>query len=310
MSAPPDPPPTLLAPSYTGALIDRAAELRHDPDQIAALLRAGEPLAVACQGGGVLVEADGGRLARMPWHGDPDAAVLLGLEDGRPLLAVDLDAEADRDAVHGLQRGAGVRRMSVREAGMTLPRSETGLAAYLVALTNWHRRHPFCSVCGTATQVAEAGLSRRCPSCGATHFPRTDPVVIMTVESAGRLLMGSRSGWDPTRYSVLAGFVSSAETPEEAVVREVREESGIAARDAVYIASQPWPFPASLMLGFHAEADGGDPAPGGDGELSDVRWFAREEVIAMQRADSELQLPPPVSIARLLIDRWVAASGV
>jgi NAD+ diphosphatase len=194
----------------------------------------------------------------------------------------------------------------LRDAGTTLPQSEGGLAAYLVALMNWHQRHGFCSVCGTKTAIAEAGLSRKCPHCGATHFPRTDPVVIMTVEFDEQLLMGSRVGWPPERYSVLAGFVASAETPEEAVVREVREESGIHAHDATYVGSQPWPFPASLMLGFHARADGGEPRPGGDNELSDVRWFSREEVSAMQSGESPLKLPGEVSIARHLIDRWAA----
>jgi NAD+ diphosphatase len=298
-----------MIPSFTGATLDRAAELRHDPDRITALLSATDPVAVACEGSHVVIEGDGTRLARMAWEGDAGAAVLLGIEDGRPLLAVDLENAEHRAAAGGLDGREGLRSMSLREAGMALHHGESGLAAYLVSLTNWHRRHPFCSVCGTRTLVREAGLSRRCPNCGATHFPRTDPVVIMTVEWEGRLLMGSRSGWDPERYSVLAGFVSSGETPEEAVVREVREESGIRARDAVYVASQPWPFPASLMLGFHAWADGGKPRPGGDGEMSDVRWFGREEVIAMQRGDSSRQLPGRVSIARLLIDRWVAHAG-
>jgi NAD+ diphosphatase len=233
---------------------------------------------------------------------------MLGIEGGRPLLAVDLEATGATSQLGPDFDPDRLRTMPLREAATHLPRAEAALAAYLVALTNWHRRHRFCSVCGAASAVAEAGLSRRCPDCGATHFPRTDPVVIMTVESDGRLLMGSRSGWPAERYSVLAGFVSPGETPEEAVVREVAEESGIVARDAVYVISQPWPFPASLMLGFHAEADGGEPEPGGDGELSDVRWFARDEVIAMQNGQSPLQLPGEVSIARLLIDRWVARS--
>jgi NAD+ diphosphatase len=301
--------PAARSASFTGATIDRAAELRHDPNALNALISTGEPLAVACNASGVLVAAGGSQLARMAWQGDPSTALLLGIENGRPLLAVDLDAEATGGSTGELRRGDDVTSMSVRDAGAALPAAESGLVAYLVALVNWHRRHRFCSVCGQATDVREAGLSRKCPNCGASHFPRTDPVVIMTVESQGRLLMGSRTGWPSDRYSVLAGFVSSGETPEEAVIREVREESGIEARDAIYVASQPWPFPASLMLGFHAEADGGDPEPGGDDELSDVRWFSRDEVIAMQRGKGSVKLPGEVSIARLLINRWVARSG-
>ena len=151
--------------------------------------------------------------------------------------------------------------------------AEAGLAAYVMALLNWHRRHRFCANCGNPTDVAEAGYLRHCPRCGANHFPRTDPVVIMTVESDDRLLLGRRAGWPAGRLSVLAGFVSPGESAEEAVTREVQEESGIVARDPVFVASQPWPFPASLMLGFHAVSDGGEPRVTDD-ELEEVGWWA------------------------------------
>ncbi len=298
MSTTSDPRPAPQTPPFTGATIDRAAEPRQDPAQIAALL-ADAPLAVACDGADVALDSDGTRLARRPWQGDPADAVMLGIEDGHALVAVGLADLADPSAP----------TQSLRDAAGTLSQPEGGLAAYLVALRGWHVKHQFCSVCGSPTRVFEAGLARKCPDCGASHFPRTDPVVIMTVECDDQLLLGSRTGWDPDRYSVLAGFISPGETPEAAVVREVAEESGIVARDAVYVTSQPWPFPASLMLGFHAVADGGVPAPGGDGELSDVRWFSRSEVMAMERGEAATQLPPAVSIARLLIDRWVARTG-
>ncbi len=305
-----DSPAKPFTPPFVGATIDRAAELRHDPAQIAALLRATPPVAVACEASSVLVEADGMRLARTIWQGDPDQVVLLGIEDGRALVGVDIDDLTNEPALDAMRTDDAVRKMSLRDAGTALSQPESGLAAYLVALLGWHRKHRFCSVCGTLTRIEEAGLARRCPNCGAAHFPRTDPVVIMTVESDSRLLMGSRSGWPAERYSVLAGFIAPGETPEEAVIREVQEESEIIASDAVYVASQPWPFPASLMLGFHAEADGGQqPQPGDDDELSAVRWFPRDEVIAMQRGESGIRLPGEVSIARLLIDLWVARTG-
>jgi NAD+ diphosphatase len=145
--------------------------------------------------------------------------------------------------------------------------------------------------------------------CGATHFPRTDPVVIMLVQNGGRLLLGRRPAWPANRYSVLAGFVSPGETPEEAVVREVREESGIEAHSARYVTSQPWPFPSSLMLGFEAQADGGEPRATDD-ELEDVSWFTLDQVREAQREAGTLRLPPAVSIARTLIDLWVARDGV
>jgi NAD+ diphosphatase len=185
-------------------------------------------------------------------------------------------------------------------------------------LLNWHRKHKFCSVCGAPTRVAEAGLSRRCPSCRASHFPRTDPVVIMLVDDGhGQVLLGRRIGWADNRFSILAGYVAPGETPEEAVLREVHEESGVLAHTPRYVASQPWPFPSSLMLGYEASADGGKPVPQ-PGEMIDVRWFSVDEVREASLAspsdgtggDAErLKLPGEVSIARRLIDAWVARGG-
>ncbi|MGH2891310.1 MAG: NAD(+) diphosphatase, partial [Solirubrobacteraceae bacterium] len=234
----------------------------------------------------------------------PDA-VLLGLEGDAARFAVDLDG-LDVDARAAMVDGGRV--VSLRDAGALLSHAEGGLAAYAVALLNWHRRHRFCANCGAVTVIAEAGYLRHCPGCGANHFPRTDPVVIMTVVWRDRLLLGRRAGWPQGRMSVLAGFVSPGETVEEAVVREVEEESGIAVRDPVFVASQPWPFPASLMLGFHARSDGGEPRVG-DGELEEVGWYSKGEVDAAARgAHPVLQLPPPVSVARFLIDRWLTAT--
>src|SRR5262249_53764437 len=142
--------------------------------------------------------------------------------------------------------------------------------------------------------------------CGASHFPRTDPVVIMTVEHEDRLLMGRRAGWPAGRFSVLAGFIAPGESAEEAGVRGGQEESGLVGRGPGYVRSQPWAVPAALMLGFEAGAAGGDPVAV-DGELEEVAWFGFEDVRAGEREDNPaLRLPPPVSIARFLIDRWVA----
>ncbi len=247
------------------------------------------------------------RLLRRPLEGhvNPHQPILLGIEDGRPLFGADLD---DPEAQHETEETGVGRLVKLREAGSLLAQSEGGLAAYLVALLNWHRTHRFCARCGAATRIATAGLSRRCPSCKATHFPRTDPVVIMLVEHDGHILLGRRLGWNEARYSILAGFISGGETPEEAVLREVKEESGIVAHSPRYVASQPWPFPSSLMLGYEAGSDGGEPVPE-PGEMLDVRWFSLEEVVAAQRGTSDLLLPGNVSIARLLIDAWVARGG-
>jgi NAD+ diphosphatase len=294
-------------PPFTGMALDRASTERKDPDWIRA--RFGDPGSRAITAGheGVLVR-DGDRttpaLARVAVpagrEGEP---ILLGLDGDTALFAVDLDGLAPGDRSHAID---GHRVMGLREAGALLAPAEAGLAAYVMALLNWHRRHGFCANCGHATDVAEAGYSRHCPRCGANHFPRTDPVVIMTVEHDDRLLLGRRAGWPPGRVSVLAGFVSPGESAEEAVVREVQEESGIVSRDPMFVASQPWPFPASLMLGFHAESDGGEPRAT-DGELEEVHWLSREAIVEASRGgDPGFQLPPPVSIARFLIDRWIS----
>jgi len=291
---------------FTGATLDRADVLRADPEQVAMAASSREARLLAAGVGDVALEAGEPRLLRIPADGrlDPSTAVLLGLEGDVPLFGVDLEAldESERGALL-----AGARRATLREAGMELSQPEGGLAAYLSALLNWHRTHRFCANCGAPTAIVDAGMERRCGNCGAHHFPRTDPVVIMLVEHEGRILMGSRAGAPEGRYSVLAGFVSPGETPEDAVIREVWEESRIEVRDPRYVAAQPWPFPASLMLGFEARSDGGEPVIG-DGELDDVRWFARSDVAAASRGEAWFQLPGEVSIARTLIERWLARS--
>lgn len=312
----------VLTPAFTGTVLDRASEIRSDRGELERLMRHPQAAVLGASADSVLVE-DGPQprllRRRLDGHVNPYQPILLGLEEGEPLFAADLD---DPEAEGQLAETGRGRLVSLREAGTLLTQAEGGLAAYLVALLNWHRRHRFCSNCGARTRVVEAGLSRRCPTCRTTHFPRTDPVVIMLVDDgAGSVLLGRRIGWAEGRFSILAGYVSPGETPEEAVVREVREESAVAAHSPRYIASQPWPFPASLMLGYEASADRkreGTPVPQA-GEMVEVRWFTLDEIRAAGRADDGsgvtgpvtqgLQLPGEVSIARMLIDAWVARGG-
>jgi NAD+ diphosphatase len=288
--------------------LDRVSAERKDPTWVRSRLADPSARSVAASRHGVLIspDEDGGASALLRSRPEPAGAgepILLGLDDaGAGLFARDLDALPSTD----LEHLGGGRIVSLRDAGSILPHAEAGLAAYLVGILNWHRRHRFCANCGHETAIVEAGYSRHCAQCGSSHFPRTDPVVIMTVEHDGRLLLGRRTGWPRGRLSVLAGFVSPGESAEEAVVREIQEESGITARDPTFIASQPWPFPASLMLGFHASADGGEPVPR-DGELEEVRWLTAGEVqAAIDGRNPDFLLPPGVSIARYLIERWVA----
>jgi NAD+ diphosphatase len=296
-------------PAFSGVALDRAANLRRDHAWVAEQLEASQSRVLAASADGVLVDDGRRRLLRssVPTQARGDGEpLLLGLEAGTALFALDLDALEPVAAASLVQER---RIVGLRDAGAILPHAEGGLAAYLMALLNWHRRHRHCANCGALTEIAEAGYSRQCPNCGAVHFPRTDPVVIMLVENDRRVLLGRRPVWPAGRYSVLAGFVSPGESVEEAVVREVREESGIEAYEPCFVTSQPWPFPSSLMLGFEARSDGGEPVTS-DGELEDVRWFTPDAVrAAALGGGGELALPPPVSIARFLIDQWIARAG-
>jgi NAD+ diphosphatase len=215
------------AVTFSGSGVDRALAARKDDAWVRRLLNDPSSAAVAASSEGVLLDADAApapRLLRLPAGqgvaADPAASgpILLGLDRGQALFAVDLDALAPECQKPAIARG---RLASLRDAGAVLCAREAGLAAYLVALLNWHRAHRFCADCGAPTEVAEAGSSRRCTRFGTEHFPRTDPAVIVLVESEGQVLLGRQRDWEPGRYSVLAGFVAPGESLEEAVSREV-----------------------------------------------------------------------------------------
>jgi len=242
-----------------------------------------------------------------------DFIVLLGVIDDQAVFAFDISHIEDpmtRPELTG--RGEFI---DIRDVGSLLSRADAQLMACSRALFYWHRRHLFCGVCGASTVSAEAGHVRNCTNadCAAPHFPRTDPAVIMLVTDGDRCLLGRRPGRQNFMYSTLAGFVEPGESLEEAVAREVMEESGIHIANIRYAHSQPWPFPANLMLGFYAEATSTEIKFNTD-ELADARWFGREEVRKLMavrdRAESErrggaLHLPRPVSIARRLISEWI-----
>ena len=278
---------------FAGAPLDRAPLERRRPDWLAA--RRSDPAArsLVLSERGLWIEE--GHLVLVPPDGD---SVFLGLSGERALFA---HAAGDAEPRRG--RPAGLR-----EAATELPAEEAALAAYAGSLLAWHRRHRFCANCGAPTRHADGGHERECESCGVHHFPRTDPVVIVRVVDGERLLLGRQASWPEGRFSVLAGFVEPGESLEEAVRREVREESSVEVGEVGYVASQPWPFPSSLMIGFHAPANGGaEPRPR-DGELSEVRWFGRAEVEAAAAGAAGVRLPPPYSISRRLIDGWLEVS--
>jgi NAD+ diphosphatase len=287
--------------TFEGARLDRVTARRRDASWVAERLADPESRAVVLAETAVLVDASALALVELPPLLERGAEpLLLGVQDGGALFAVDADT-LDSAAL------APAELVSVRDIAPRLAQDEGGLIAYAASLLNWHRRHRFCSVCGNPSRIEEAGLLRRCPACGSEHHPRTDPVVIMLVvdEQRDRVLLGRQPSWPPGRYSALAGFVEPGESLEDAVAREVLEESGVEVGRARYDSSQPWPFPSSLMLGFTVPYVDGE-AVAKDGELEDARWFTREELADAAAGRGDMLLPPPVAIARTLIDRWLS----
>ena len=241
--------------------------------------------------------------------------VFLGVIDERAHFALDVSAtDAPLDmlrspvlAAAGIE-DAGIRFADLRQLAGRLDRRDGSLLAFARAMLFWHARHRYCGLCGSPTRSEEAGHMRRCtdPACHTMHFPRTDPAVIMLVTDGDRALLGRNKNFPlPGMYSTLAGFVEPGESLEDAVAREVREEAGIDVGSVYYHSSQPWPFPANIMLGFYAEAVTRDISLD-DGELADARWFERGWLLSHED-DDEFRLPRRDSIARRLIEDWLAA---
>jgi NAD+ diphosphatase len=274
--------------TFAGEALDRAGPHRRDEPWLAARLAEPATRVVAASEAGAIVDGDRPRMFAFDELPEGLELVLLGVDgDGHAVFAAD-----PGDEFPGERRG-------LRDLAPVLSQAEGGMVAHAVGLLNWHRRHRFCANCGAPTVAREAGHVRVCPACGAQHHPRTDPVVIMLVVDGDRALLGRQVQWPAGRYSALAGFVEPGESLEEAVAREVREESGVRVADVRYRSSQPWPFPTSLMLGFTARWAGGDPAVR-DRELEDVGWFTRAAIVG-----GDVLLPPPTAIARRLIDEWL-----
>ncbi len=324
--------------ALTGAEIDRVADPRRRDVAWLEAQRV-DPTARAIVLGDAGVRAYGDRIARVPLtelgalgggavpagEGGPRDLILLGIDADGPLYAIDEEplvaGERARLIGAGGMRGEAppeaVGRVGLRVAAQTLTQADGGLVAYAAGLLNWHRTHRYCGTCGAPTVSAEGGMVRKCSVCGTHHHPRTDPVVIMLVtDGAERVLLGRQRVWPARRYSTLAGFVSHGESLEEAVAREVMEEVGVQVGSPVYAASQPWPFPHSLMLGFHVPWMGGE-IGGTDDELEHAAWFSRAEVEEAVKEDgwdvpaegAGLLIPPRSAIARNLIEQWVRETG-
>ncbi len=293
---------------------DRAALRRDEADLLPRLLAdAGRTRVVLVRGGEVAIDAEGrlDLVAPEPGAASGQLAVFLGEDAQHAYVALLLEPPSALDPVLGADGlpaaerwpEAGRTWASLRDRGEVLDDRDAGLATAAVALAAWHARHPRCPRCGESTTPTRAGWARRCGADGSEHYPRTDPAVIMAVvDDADRLLLGHAAHWPDRRFSTLAGFVEAGESAEGAVRREVAEETAIVVSDVEYVTSQPWPFPGSLMLAYRARA--ATTAIEVDGvEVTDARWFTRDG-LARDVATGAVLLPPPSSVARLLIEDW------
>ena len=290
--------------------LDRVGNLRRDPAWVTERLQRDDSRFLAFWQLKVLVTT--GNQPSVVWlaadampHSDQQTgAPLLGMNDGIAHFALDLSPLEDPQATLGLD--GTLEFADVRAVAARLPSQEAGIVAQGRASIDWHARHKFCPACGAPSETQDSGLMRRCTQCAVEHFPRTDPVVIMLVEHEGRVLLGRQKRWPTGMYSCLAGFVDHGETIEAAVQREVAEEAGVAVENVRYHASQPWPFPASLMIGCMANATT-DAISIDDHELQDARWFDKDDIrdrLLNPEAHTDFSLPQPMAIAHQLIRAW------
>jgi NAD+ diphosphatase len=297
---------TAARPPFSDSKFDRAALHRTDADWLAAAWSRARVLPVSAKSA-VPVTAEGRVVYRDPTDAEAGTRRFLGLVDAVPYFTVTVEPDSDNWT-------------TLREFGMHADELDAGLVVSAIALEQWHQRHTHCPRCGAPTVETQAGWTRTCTNDGSDHFPRTDPAVIMLVhDGADRTLLGRGPQWGEGRFSTLAGFVEPGESLEAAVAREVFEEVGVGVRDVRYLASQPWPFPASLMIGFFARLDGDAAITLDPVEMAEAAWFTRDEVAdaaGWTDTDGEADpgrrlraISPKLSISRFLIDQWLAGES-
>jgi NAD+ diphosphatase len=284
------------------SVLDRAADRRRDEEWLEKAWAAQDTQVLVVARDRLVVTEERTALELVPPAEAPEGTrIFLGIDresgagqtaEGRAVFAVLVEGEPD-ESYAGL-----------REIGAVLNDREAGMAVHVVGLSNWHGVHTHCANCGEHTEVVEAGHVRRCPACDLSHFPRSDPAIIVLVtDDQDRALLGRNEAWPEGRYSTLAGFVEPGESLEAAVRREVLEETGVVVGpEVVYAGSQPWPLPSSLMLGFYAKAESTDIEVDAD-EIAEARWFTREDLRALVDAGT-MALPGNISISRRLIEGW------
>ena len=293
---------------YADEVLDRVAQFRRDDAWVTAQYVAEQTMVIPVWRSRSLIEQGAEPRGVMMSIAETRAlmetattTVLLGVRNEVAHFAIDI-SPMEAHEVNELR--ADGEFVDLRSVGAVLDRTEASILAYAKGIMHWHSRHLFCGVCGSPTESQDAGHLRKClnQNCSAGHFPRTDPAVIMLVQKDDRALLGRKAEWMPGMYSTLAGFVEPGESLEQAVAREVMEESGVEITNIRYHSSQPWPFPSSLMLGFFADAVTEKLIPWDD-ELEDLQWFTRQELA--DGGAGIAQRPRSDSIARRLIDEWI-----
>jgi NAD+ diphosphatase len=286
----------LIQPGFTGAGLDRADHLRLDEARLAELKARAEARRLRLDTLDPVLDA-AGRLVWEPLDGAQDL-MFLGFDEDRPLFAP-------------VVRGASGQRAFAlfRTLAVMAPR-DAAIWGAVRSVNEWHARHLHCGTCGAETAPFRAGWGRRCPACGAEHFPRVDPVVIMLAEHEDRVLLARQPHYPPDRYSALAGFVEPGESIEEAVAREIMEEAGVRVSVVRYVASQPWPFPGQLMIACVAAAED-DAIRLDTTELEDAFWATRSEVAAALAGTpgARFGAPPPFAIAHTLLTHWIGCTN-
>lgn len=297
----PRPTPTteLSGFAFGEAPINRADALRDDAGALVRLWPKARVIVLDADGT-AFADADGQLLviSGEVIGGGPGASVFLGLHGEIAWFSIEA----------GLLSLSAPQRIDLRRAASNWTAADASAFAFARAMQHWRARSRFCGVCGGATEFRRAGYVAHCTQCGADHYPRVDPAVIVAVSDGQRLLLGRQASWPANRYSVVAGFVEPGESLEQTVVREVFEETRVRVRSCRYLGAQPWPFPGALMLGFSADAEADVPQV--DGELEDARWFGFDEITAARQREQDdgsgILLSPRISIARSLIEHWYA----
>jgi NAD+ diphosphatase len=302
----------LGSPAFVSNILDRAAHLRRHDDKLLAFEGHPATRAYVVHRDSLVVKRENGAsrallsIDEALKFGANPGTIFLGLRDGAAVFGMGISQAAAEKLIN--REDVAVTELRGMAMQGIVPPGELSAVAMAKSLVSWHQRHGYCANCGTRTVMKEGGWKRDCPNCKAEHFPRTDPVVIMLVTAGEKCLLGRQKQFPQGMYSCLAGFVEAAETIEDAVRREILEESGIRCTDVSYYMTQPWPYPSSLMIGCAARALNEDIVVD-QTELEDVRWFSRDEarlMLARQHPDG-LAGPHPFAIAHHLVGRWVHA---